>query len=270
MPLAIIKSMSTMNKWSVAMVEALLWGLSIGAIAVHASAPQVAWTSPNRFRILLSVDGGGRVRTFSPAAVEVDFQSLLSGRGQLDDQSIEVMAIDETGRPKVFDGTRHGNDRWLVPHRLDRLFGSPKSTLHFVMRDQASTQCAVYFDTIESRTDSRSGQFRRYPGIVGDGDRFCEGWQRREIQASQFDQFVDFDGDGDLVLFKGGVEPHVECYENVGSNRLVARGRLASGGQLFTLPRSRDNRNTSAKSRRPPIANADQTIGSVAASSWVT
>jgi hypothetical protein len=96
----------------------------------------------------------------------------------------------------------------------------------------------VYFDTAESRR----GRPDRYHGLVGDGDRFVVGRQRRAIAASHFDEFVDFDADGDLDLFQGGVEPYVYCYENVGGNQMAPRGRLASGGKLFTLPASRANR----------------------------
>ena len=106
------------------------------------------------------------------------------------------------------------------------------------MRDHATTEFAVYFDTV----DAGRGNPRRFAGLIGDGDYFREGFKRREINASHFDQFVDFDADGDLDLFKGGVEPFVSCYENVGKNRMVERGRLTSAGKVFTLPKSNDNR----------------------------
>jgi hypothetical protein len=196
------------------------------------------WTSQCRFRVLLTVDPRGRARSNSPASAEVDFQSLLTGHGTFDEHTLEVVAYDDLGQPRIFDKSRPESERRRVPHRLDRLFGSTRTTLSFVVPDQHCTRLAAYFDTV----DSGRGQPLRFHGIVGDGDRFREIRQRREIAASHFDQFVDFDGDGDLDLFQGGVEPYVYCHENVGSHRLVDRGRLASGGRLFTLPASKENR----------------------------
>jgi len=196
------------------------------------------WTSPCRFRTILTVDARDRRRSYSPASVEVDFQAHLVGDQRFDQGTVEIIALDEAGRPKVFDESRPEAERWLVPHRIDRLFGGTKASLNFVMRDHTCTKFAVYFDAVESKGE----QSRPYSGMLGDGDLFCEEHQRREINASHFDQFVDFDGDGDLDLFKGGVEPFVYCFENVGGNRMTARGRLASGDQLFTLPCSKDRR----------------------------
>ena len=206
-----------------------------------AQQTSIRWTSPNAFRLLLTVDTRGRARSNSPAAVEVDFHRLLAkanAPGRFDEHTLEVIALTASGEPRIFDATRRGNERLRVPHRLDRLFGSTKATLNFVMPDHATTNFAVYFDTVES---SR-GQPRRVPGLVGDGDLFSEGFSRREISASHFDHFFDFDGDGDLDLFKGGVEPSVYCYENVGKNRYVPRGKLTSGGEVLVLPHSKDNR----------------------------
>ena len=201
------------------------------SVACLQSAPaDRSWDSPNRFRLPLAVDARGRERSHSPVSVEIDFQRLLHDAGQrgtFDEHTVEVVSVD---------GGLHGMKR--IPHRIDKLFGSAKTTLHFVIRDEHHTNYIVYFDTVESGR----GKKTRYPGLVGDGDKFTEGHGRREISASHFDCFVDFDGDGDLDLFKGGVEPFVYCYENVGRNRLVERGRLSSGGKLFTLPCSRSNR----------------------------
>ena len=125
-----------------------------------------------------------------------------------------------------------------VPHRVDRFFGTTRIMLHFVVPDRTQTNLAVYFDTLESRR----GRAKRFPGLIGDGDKFSEEYKRREIAPSHFDCIVDFDGDGDLDLFKGGVEPFVYCWENVGANRFVDRGRFTSAGKLFTLPCSKANR----------------------------
>lgn len=200
--------------------------------------PRPLWTSPNRFRILLTVDPKGRERSHSPANVEIDFAQWQSQRGAFDEHTVAVIGYGPNGEPRVFDPSRQGIERFRLPHRVDPLFGATKVTLNFVMPDHRCTHYAVYFDTVESNL----GRRQRYHGLVGNGDRFSEGFQRREIGASHFDQFVDFDGDGDLDLCKGGVEPFVHCYENSGGNRLVDRGRLASGGELFVLPRSNSNR----------------------------
>ena len=200
------------------------------------SNPAAAWTSSNHFRLLVTVDARGRKRSNSPAAVQVDFQrelQALGASGNFDEHTVEVIPLDQT---------RERNSKAAaakrVPHRIDKFFGTTAMTLNFVMLSERQTNYAVYFDTRESGR----GQPKRYHGIVGDGDRFCENHARREISASHFDCFVDFDGDGDLDLFKGGVEPFVYCDENVGGNRLVERGRLSSGGKLFKLPCSRSNR----------------------------
>jgi hypothetical protein len=200
----------------------------------QSNPPPVPWTSPNQYRLILNVDARDRQRSNSPASIEIDFQSHLPRGQEFDEHTIEVVALVETGRAKVFDNSQPENDRTLVPHRIDRLFGATTATVNFVVPDHTCKKFAVYFDSVQSGR----GQPHRYSGLVGDGDRFSEAYGRREINASHFDQFIDFDGDGDVDLFKGGVEPYVYCYENVGSNRLIARGRLASGGKLFTLPAS--------------------------------
>lgn len=205
------------------------------------TAGDTVWISPNRFRVLMSVDAGGRGRSNSPASLDIDFQKVLADAGSaamFDESTIEVVAHDEKGRAYVFDSSREGYERWLLPWRAQRYLGITKVTLSFVVPKESLTRYAVYFDTVESG----KGKPRRYHGLVGDGDRFSEGYKRREIAASHFDQFCDFDADGDLDLFKGGVEPFVYCYENVGGNCLIDRGRLTSGGTLLTLPRSGDNR----------------------------
>ncbi len=214
-------------------------GVSAPADSTHA-AP--AWTSGNRARVLLAVDPGGRKRSRSPARVVIDFQEALRASGvagTFDGATVIVVPVPvpgEEGAEQALEKRREGAGR--VPHRLDRLHGSTRATLHFVVPDETCRTFAVYFDTLESGR----GEPRRFPGIVGDGDLFREELQRREIAPSHFDQLVDFDSDGDLDLLQGGVEPFVYCHENVGGNRLEARGRLASGGEALQLPSSRGHR----------------------------
>ena len=217
----------------------------LAALAFACAGPASAvatWTSPNHFRVMLSVNARGVTRRNSPASVYINLQSALTsmgGTGTIDMDTVEVVAYDTSGVPNVFDSSRAGYEKYLLPFRVERYYPINPLTLSFVMPDDTYTQYAVYFDTVESGL----GKPTRYPGLVGNGDKFREEYKRREINASHFDHFVDFDGDGDLDLFKAGVEPWVYCYENVGGNRMIDRGRLTSGGSLFALPASvGDNR----------------------------
>ncbi len=198
-----------------------------------------AWTSPNHYRILLTVDPRGVVRSNSPATVDLNLAQALvdqGGNGTFDARTVEVIAYDANGAPVVFDASRTGYERYLLPCQVQPYFGISKITLHFVLPSAVpmdiGMQYAVYFDTVQSGL----AQPQRYSGLVGDGDWFREGYKRREINGSHFDHFCDFDGDGDLDLFKAGVEAYVYCYENVGGNRFEDRGWMTSGGSTFLLP----------------------------------
>ena len=209
-------------------------------MAVPASATELCWRSPNKYRLLLKVDPRGVARSNSPVSVDIDFVQVLHDNGipgQFDEHTIEVVAYDSSGSPRVFDESRAGYERYLLPWRLEKYYGIHKVTLSFVMPDETCMKYAVYFDT----AGSGLGKPKRYQGIVGNGDFFRQGYGRREIGATHFDCFSDLDGDGDLDLFKGGVEPFIYCYENVGHNHFIDRGRLTSGGKLFTLPKNDGN-----------------------------
>ncbi|MDO8684183.1 MAG: VCBS repeat-containing protein [Armatimonadota bacterium] len=201
-------------------------------MAIPAAAVPV-WTSPNRYRVLFTVSATGS-RSNAPATVDMDFNQLLAdsgATGTFDENTVEVVAYNTAGQPKVYDSSRLGHEIYLLPFRIENYYGASHDTLHFVMPDQTYTQYAVYFDTKESG----NGRPDRYHGLVGDGDFLSEGYKRREVNANHFDSFCDFDYDGDLDLFKGGTEPFIFCYENVGGNKFVDRGKLANGGLPWTL-----------------------------------
>jgi len=209
-------------------------------LAAPALSVEPSWRSPNRYRLIMSVDSRRSPRSNSPASVDVDFVKSLTERSiaeTFNEHTIEVIAYDSLGAPKVFDSSREGYERYLLPYRIEKYYGINKITLSFVIPDETCTIVAVYFDTIESGL----GKQQRYKGLVGDGDFFRQGYKRREIGAHHFDTFCDLDGDGDLDLFKGGVEPFIYCYENVGNNRFVEVGRLTSGGKLLVLPKNNHN-----------------------------
>ena len=197
--------------------------------------PTPEWTSQNGYRVLLTVDSRGRKRCKSPASVNLDFPQALAdmgASGAFDQDTIEVVGYDSSGRPKVYDDSRPADEKHLLPWRIEEYFGVNYVTLSFVMPDEKCTQYAVYFDTLESGL----GKPQRYHGLVGDGDWFSETYKRREIGASHMCCFCDFDGDGDLDLFKVTTEPFIYCYENVGDNKMAYRGKLTSAGSVFVLP----------------------------------
>jgi hypothetical protein len=214
--------------------------LSLGCHS-QATAAGPDWTSGNRYRILLTVDSRGQQRSNSPARVQIDFAAALAARGaagEFDPATIEVMACDASGDPRVFDESRPGGERYLLPFRLDTDYRQTRSMLNFALPDHQSTRYVVYFDTRESGR----GRPERYPGLIGDGDFFTDGYARREINACGYDAWCDLDQDGDLDIVKGGTEPFLYVYENVGASRFTPRGRLTSGGQLLTLPHDGLNR----------------------------
>lgn len=181
------------------------------AVVCHAELP---WRSKCAFRVIAQVTIRSPHCSQTPATAE--FDSSIAGK--FDPNTVEVIPD--------------------VPFRVETFFGSSLVRLHFVVPNAGYTNFTIYFDTVESGR----GRPRRLPGLIGDGDFFREEFGRREIAPTHFDGFADVDNDGDLDLFKGGVEPFVYCYENVDKNRFVERGRLISGGAPFKLPCSRDNR----------------------------
>ncbi|MHC4444800.1 MAG: FG-GAP repeat domain-containing protein [Planctomycetota bacterium] len=219
----------------------IVTGLMIGCCLtlVSKASAQPPWTSPNRYHLSLNVDPRGVVRSNSPASVDIDFvQALadLGGSGTFDEHTVEVVAYNASNEMVIFDTSRTGYEQYLLPRHIQKYYGINTVTLDFVMPNHTYTQYEVYFDTVESGY----GQPQRYHGLVGNGDLFKEGYKRREINANHFDTFCDFDGDGDLDLFEGGVECWVYCYENIGGNRFVDRGRLSNAGSLFYLPGGED------------------------------
>jgi len=118
---------------------------------VAASAAELPWRSPNRYRLLLQVDCRGVSRSNSPASVDVDFARILSDngiRGTFDEHTIEVIAYDGLGAAKAYDVTRAGYERHLLPWRLEKYYPITKATLHFVVPEEACRTVAVYFDTV--------------------------------------------------------------------------------------------------------------------------
>ncbi len=223
------------------------WIIVCVAPALSAEQNGPEWTSACAYRITLTVDSRGRHRSHSPASVEIDFAKAIAdagGSGEVDESTVEVIAYDAEGMPRVYDPSRTGEEKYLLPWRIERYYGITRRTLHFVLPDEKSTKYAVYFDTDKTHGSRPVSQSRtpRYPGLVGDGDFFMQDFQRREIGASHMDCFSDFDGDGDLDLFKVTVEPFIYCYENVGGNRFVDRGRFTSGGSVLTFPHLSNNR----------------------------
>ena len=215
--------------------------LSLADLASIPQAEAAPWVSPNHYRAMLSVNPRGVARRNSPASVDIDMPQVLTSMGAagtFDEHTIEVVAYDTSGAPKVYDATRPGYEKYLLPWRIEKYYGVDYVTLNFVMPDDTYTDYAVYFDTEESGL----GQPQRYPGLVGDGDRLVESYGRREINASGYDTFCDFDSDGDLDILKGACEPYIYYYENVGGNRFEDRGKLTSNGTVFVTPMDGDNR----------------------------
>ena len=217
------------------------------AFAGSALIAATKWLSNNHYRML--VRPGGTIVKNSPVSVDLYFADIIAaygGTGTFDENTIEVVGYDSSGNPKVYNTSRVGYEQYLLPWRVDKYYGISKVTLTIVMPDPTYTQYAIYFDTLESGL----GRPDRYPGLVGNGDWFMEGYGKRELNACGYDDWCDFDGDGDLDIIKGGTEPYLYFYENVGGhkpyeqggNRYVNRGKLTSNGSELVLKMDGSNR----------------------------
>src|SRR6185295_3579584 len=160
-------------------------------------AHALPWALPQRRRLLLTVDMRGRTQANRVASADVDLGP------DADPDTVEVVGYDAQGRPHVFEPEAAAPDRFVLPARLDPLYPLTRARLSFLVPGPAVTRYAVYLDG----ASGPRALPRRYSGLVGDGDFFREGFGRREVAPSGFDDMADLDGDGDLDLVKGGTEP---------------------------------------------------------------
>ena len=174
---ASVKGLKRATLTTAVSLAALVWGAF-----PETAAAQPQWDSPNRCRVLLTVDPRGvSPRSHSPTApLRIDFNQLVrqAGPGTFDENTIEVIAYEPSGTPYVYDASRTGYERYLLPWRIDKYYRMDGVDLVFVMPDHTHLQYAVYFDTVDSglgrpRTLSGSRRRRRRvpPGIRPAGNR---------------------------------------------------------------------------------------------------
>ncbi|HPD31586.1 MAG TPA: DUF4038 domain-containing protein [Phycisphaerae bacterium] len=140
----------------------LLVQREIPASTAVSAAVSPTWVSGNRYRIPLSVDPRGVVRSCSPACADIDFSQALrdlQAGGSLDEESIEIVGYDTSGLPATYDPSASGSERFLLPWRLEQDYGISRTTLRFVMPSHECIQYEVYFDT----KDARQGTVRSFP-----------------------------------------------------------------------------------------------------------
>ena len=92
--------------------------LAAVALAVGRPGPALEWSSPDHYRLVVTVDSGLRRRSNAPAALDVDFPAELRARGAagtFEEATVEVVAYDDAGQARAFDRKREGRERFLLP-----------------------------------------------------------------------------------------------------------------------------------------------------------
>ncbi len=174
----------------------LLVGL-LGTCSRIGRAAEAEWSQPHLFRVTVQVHEFDSERKNCPVGVAIDFGGLLTatgGKGRLDRDSIRVAACGE-----------------IVPHTTTGdLANLQKGTVWWRIKDNASQQYQIYFDTVrpekkatgENRTNASRSEI---VGLVGVGDTFHYNHGRTAtanvLPLHSQSAHVDWDGDGrrDLI-----------------------------------------------------------------------
>ena len=185
------------------------------AIASGGTAGAADWLSPEPYRAVLDVSGGGVAPGGIVSAV-VDFHALvtaLSGAQGFSQYSLRLLALDgpEPGR--------------ILPHRFDPMAGSSvgsRGDLVFCVPGGGASRFAVYFGASTSDPNAAPP-----PPLIGDGDPLrLRGTGATSLAApGLYPVVTDYDGDGrrDLVgSDRYGTGARVVWWRNIGTDRQPA------------------------------------------------
>src|SRR5690606_9343341 len=85
---------------------------------------ELEWISPNQYRIAMTISS--IQQSEGPSSVDIDFSAQLAevnATGGFDKHTVEVVAYDASGTPVVFDESRDGYEKYLLPSRVDTYYG---------------------------------------------------------------------------------------------------------------------------------------------------
>jgi hypothetical protein len=139
--------------------------------SVALTSPFSWWNTTWNYRISITADGVKQERPYAHAKYKINFSTELdqvAGGGLFDINSIRLVEYDSNGDPIVYNASRSGDDKYVVPIKFKQGSGysitNAVGVLEFELHNATSANTArnymLYFDKQENGL--KSAAYKRY------------------------------------------------------------------------------------------------------------